>query len=239
MDNIQTNTILAPATLEAEPEAKTKMSYALQSRQRAQTLTFALETIRAAMNDTEISALMQAHGYDAETLNAALAMHTAAQDAFNARQQAIAAQKSLQGEWDIAYATARSEYVMLRDMARALFKDDADQIALGLKQRIPRDFEQFVPFARTTYAAARENAAYADTLATRGFSAETLAAQANRLAALVDLYNAKTAATADAARATAERNRALDVLSVWLAEFTAVARFATRDRPDLYVKLGL
>lgn len=230
MDTFQTNLSAAPATLEPTTPPAQPATYALQSRDKAQRLTAALETLRAVMNDPAALERLEAHGYDTDALAEGMALYTAAQNAYNVRQQAIGRHKDLTAQWFDACEYTREDYRAFRDLARNLFPTAAAQTALGVRGRIPRDFEQFIAHTQASYAAALNTPIYLAGLNARGFSTAELQAQADAVAALVDTYAALRAADIAATQATARRNAALGALEAWLVEFRAVLRFAARER---------
>lgn len=231
MDTLQTNPTLASATLNPETPAAPATSRAVQSRSKAERLTATLETLRAVTNDSATLARLAAHGYDNTALAQGMARYLAAQNAYNARQQAMGAKQTLFAEWTQAFARVRADYINFCVLARALFKNNpAARTALGIKGKLPRDFEQFIAHAQATYAAALATPEYLAVLSGRGFTADALEANAAALTAVVDTFTAWRAAYTAAARATAQRNAALYEMENWMQEFRAVLRFAARQQ---------
>jgi len=95
---------------EPVPTPKPAPRKAEQDRQIADLITLAREKLETARDDAEIAPLIAAKGHTAQKLKEGLAVQQAAQDAFTARQTAVAAQMHAVAAGDGAETTARSAY---------------------------------------------------------------------------------------------------------------------------------
>jgi hypothetical protein len=215
------------------PTPKPASRHADQDQDVANLITEIKQMIGAAQGDAALGALLAARGYNAAKLDEGQRLQAAAQDAFNARQTAMAAQKQAASAQADAESAARQSYTDFRKIARTIFTAPADQSALGLTGEIPRDAQKFITTARASYTAA-QSAPYA-ALAGYGFPAEALAA----LDAFSNAAQAQNAAAAQAVKATADRDAAVDALKQWNKQFKSVAAVALRGQPAQAKKLGL
>ena len=173
-----------------------------------------------------------------------LAAQQAAQVAFTARQTAMSVGDATSTALEAADATARQSYTDFRETGRTV-ADASDgaagkaaaRIALGLNGKVPANRQTFLPLARTSYAA--QQAPYAASFATYGYSETALNALVVSLDALEQAIRARDAAEAAAKEATRQRDGAFTALKAWLTSFKRIARVALRQSPDLLAKLGL
>jgi hypothetical protein len=216
------------------PTPKPAPPRAEQDQKIANLITETKQMIGIAQDDTALSALLAARGYDAATLAEGLALQQAAQDAFTTRQAARAAQKQAAANATKAEDAARQAYADFRQTARVLFAVPADQAALGLTGNAPKDAQKFITLARASYAAA-QSAPYAALLSRHGISGQAVAA----LDAFSKAGEAQSAAAAAAVKATADRDAAAKALKQWSKQFKSIAAIALRAQPAQAKKLGL
>jgi hypothetical protein len=222
-----------------EPETAEKKTKRDQDRALADLITAARQTIQTAQGDAEVSALLSPRGYDAAKLAEGLALQEAAQSGFSARQEAIAAQQRATAGLLSAQAEARQVLADFRETARGVFKDNAARAGLGLVGTVPIDLQEMITAARTSYNAALRNPEYLAQLSKYGFPQAKLESAKAMLDSLESADNAQEVAKARSVRATEERDAAAKALKAWISQFRAIAKVATRGRPDLLKKIGL
>ena len=211
---------------------------AQQSRSVAETITRADELLTLIATDAELSDLLAAFGYDARSLEQGRALQTAAHQAYQARQQAIAAKQLADGNALLVANTVRRAFTDYRQVARTLLKTPSERTALGLKGALPYDLQEMIQLARTAYQAALSDAAALEVLTSSGYSAAKLQAALAGLDDAIAANNAQAAARTTAIYTTRQRREAFDALETWLVQFRAVARIATRERPDLAARIA-
>jgi hypothetical protein len=209
-----------------------------QDQQMANYITEALQRLEVARDDAEIAPLIAARGYNTTRLAEGLAVQKAAQDAFTARQTAMAAQSQAVAACDGAELTARSTYADYRTIAGGVFTVPADRAAVGLKGAVPDDMQKFITLAHSSYDNAK-NEPYQTALAVYGYAPATLDAALATLDVFTTAIEAQASAVGAAVRSTAARNEAVKALKVWMRMFDKVASVALKNRPDLLKKLGL
>jgi hypothetical protein len=209
-----------------------------QDQAIANAITAARQLVGTARTDAEIAGILSQRGYDEAALAQGLQLQEAAQAAFTARQTAMAAQKQATAALTGANTTARQTYADFRETARAVFTPSADRTALGLTGAVPKDTQKFVTLARASYTAARTEP-YRSTLATYGYSSETIAQAITTLDALIVADETQNAAIGAAKKATADRDAAYKALDAWTRQFKRIAKVALRTQPALARKLLL
>ena len=223
-----------------QPAPAPRRQRADQDRALANRINQYRTALIAAQGNAELIELLAGRGYDAAALAAGLALCEAAQTAFTARQQAMAAQSEAAIASRAADEAARSGFDDFRKIARALFKTNpAARQSLGVDGRPPDDREQFLTAASAAYSAALADNTLLTALARRGYPQAALEAEQGKLAALTTASAAHDRAQDAAKRATATRDSAAKALTGWWLEFQAVAKVALKNRSDLWGQLGL
>jgi hypothetical protein len=220
------------------PAPKTPSRRADQDQVIANLITETRQMIEIARDDPAIAPVLAGRGYDAAALAAGLALQQAAQDAYTARQIAMAAQQQAAATAADALAAARAAYTDFRETARSTFSDPNVRTALKVTGVIPEDLQKFLTAARASYTAA-QSAPYQATLATYGFPAETLASAVAALDALSEAYKSQKAIGKDAVQATSDRDAAVKALNQWAKQFKGIASVALRAQPIQAKKLRL
>jgi len=225
---------------ETAPTPAPKRARASQDQALANKINQYRTSLTSAQGNAELVTLLQPRGYDGEALAAGLSLCDAAQAAFNARQDAQAAQKQAAKAAGAADEAARAGFNDFRKIARAVFKDNASaQGNLGVTGRVPDDQEKFLTLASAVYTSALSHSTYMTALARRGYDQAAIEAEQARLDAVTQTNSAHETAKAAAVRATSDRDAAAKALDDWWAEFRAVAQVALKDRPDFLGLLGL
>ncbi len=210
-----------------------------QDKKLAADLAAAQQLINNCLADTEAAPLLAEGGYTPPELNAGLALHQTAFNAFVDRQTADGAQEAATQAFNVADKAAHKAYTTLRELARSPFlKDSAALMALGLSGREPRDLQNFLTAADALVKAAA-NPLYSAKLTARGVTTAKLQDLQAKVDALRLADQQQEAAKAATPAATAARDTAAKALFDWLAEFKAFAKAQFKDRPDIGKRLGL
>jgi hypothetical protein len=194
--------------------------------------------IQIARDDAEIAPLLSPRGYTAQKLAEGLRLQEAAQAAFAARQNALAAQKQTAAAGDAAEDAARAAFTDFRGVARALFSSPAERTALGLTGLVSHDAQKFITTARASYTTAQAEP-YKSALASYGYPAAAIKVAAGTLDAMTTAYEAQQSAAGAALQATTDRDAAAKALDTWVRQFSQIAAVALKSKPALARKLGV
>lgn len=201
----------------------------VQSAGQADAIAAALHEIETVQRLPELTQRLAAAGFTAAHLAEGVRVQASAQAAFNARQQALAAERLAFAQLKAGFAAANTTYQYFRRQARTVCPEVGDRIALTLTGRTPKDTQKFLTQARTAYAAAGQPE-YAGILDAASFGPAPLAAALAELAALQAAYDDAKAAHLRATEATVQRNRALTALDLWMKRFYNVLAVVRRRR---------
>ncbi len=186
--------------------------------------------------DADLGPLLTARGFNAARLQAGLALQVTTLDKFNLRTRAMAAADGAAEQVGAADTLARGRFQEVRDTCRALFKTAADKRALLLDGRVPDDRQQFIGLVLNMLKTVRLKS-YSDQLVEFGVTGTQLDALEQAVDALKAAEMEYTQAYTAGLRATEERNAAYAALVDWHGTFAALAKVATKDRPDLEARL--
>lgn len=221
----------APVTPPAPASSANRADF---DQRLANDLSAAATLINAALASPEVLAELS---YTEEEIEEGKALHTAAQAAFNIRQQAVSTASAALGTRDAALALVRDDFTAYRATVQANFPADV-RTALGAGGRVPSDLQKFITFTRSAYAAAQQPP-YAAVLAKRKLTAAVLAARVVKIDELETLDGQAKAADKSATAATKARDKAGATLIKWVAAFRKQAKTDLRKFPALRAILGL
>lgn len=219
------------------PTDKRKRQYAEQDQRIANDISDVAEMLGVAKTDTEIGPLMATKGYDAAELTAGSTLHGAAETTFGERQKAMAKSDKALELFTNLEQSARQDYADFRETARVKFNAAADQAALGLNGRVPKDLQKFITSATASYTGA-QGAAYAPELTKVGYPPANITAAITALKALGKAHADFTSAEADAVTATKARDTAHKDMMKWAKSYRRLGRIALRSKPALRAKIG-
>lgn len=231
----------APAAPEPAPEAEAASPRVPREAQKKAIQVFITSSytlLHTASSDAELAAVLAGSGYDAAEFKVGGDLIKAAADAFDVRFLEMGGKTKAHEDLAAAEEAARVEYLKFRGILKAMFPEQAPQLALGLVGRLRQDFASFVSRAQASY----ENAAqdpYQKRVAKRGYPAARLKALRDELDALVAAYSRTAQAEGSAMQSTANRDRAYQDLRDYMREFKAVARAVFRGQPAALKKLKL
>lgn len=200
---------------------------AAQDREIANDISQARLMIEETVNNPARLAKMALRAYGLPRLQEGLAIQETAQAAYTARQEAMGIQQNKMADLHKAEKEARQTFVDFRATGRAVFADAGERTRLGLTGAIPRDLQQFITWARSSYG----NANAGDVgpiLEQYGFDGAAMAAAMAGLATLEKAYEEMRTAVANAKAATAQRDTAVKALRAWIKKYNAVAKIALR-----------
>jgi hypothetical protein len=193
-----------------------------------------------SLNDAEVQTYLAQYGYDSARLNQGKTLLAAAQQLHQKQTveygEQFAATTALQSAWD----RANAEYMRCVKVARVALKSDR-----GAHQKLDLDGKRKVSIsgwivqAKQFYTNALADAAVLAKLAEFGITQEKLQA-GQQLVNTVETANAaQEKEKGEAQQATLERDAALESLDDWLSDFTAIARVALEEKPQLLETLGI
>jgi hypothetical protein len=203
------------ATQTAET-AKKPVKRSLQDTRIANNMAEVRTLLTRIQGDAVLQAQLAARGFTQARLTALVGLVGAAQDAFEARQQAIGMQQGAVALTQSAYQETYRLFVELRDSARlAYISDSSAWVAIGAVGRVPTDSDKFQTLVRTALSHAASSP-YKEALAAVGFTdakrATLVAAAQNHEASRVRSDTAKRSALT----ATETRNTAYSALGTAL-----------------------
>lgn len=223
------------------PEAtmKARRKQAEQDQQISNDISAALTLMETTRDDDDLQTVLAPMGYDVAALDEAIEnLHGPAQGAYEARAAAMGKADSAQDLLDAAVATERKDFTDYREIARAIFTDPADKVALGLNGTLVKDLQKFLTAAKASYSAGKK-APYTEKLTKRGYSPARIDAELAGIKLAGDLSAGAKRAAGAAEKATKDRNGAYSSLKSWVSEFRRIAKRALRGRADLLTKLGM
>ena len=205
----------------------------------AQRLLEARVAINNSINTPLILAAVTPYGYDLLRLQAALALHDEVQRLDEAQSQEYGDQYGATVEVQQAWAAAKSAYIPALKIARIAFRDDhGAQQALGLggvrKQSLGGWLEQAALFFNNLL----RNEGYLAVMLPFSFDVAKLTAGSALVTALDEANERQEQNVGDAQKATQLRDKKLDELDQWMADYKTVAVIALADTPQETEKLG-
>jgi hypothetical protein len=193
--------------------------------------------------EPEIAAIMQAHGFPQERVDAGLTLVRAARAKHQARQAELGNRFQATAAFEQAFAAASKTYADFRETARAHFKSasaspDAWQ-TLGLAGRTPRGTQGFISAAYATYDNALASLEIIAALTPYGYTGEKIMQARAAVAAAEAANQAQERAKGAAVGTTAGQDQAFEQAKAWMSAFKRIARRALQGRSDLLTKLGM
>jgi hypothetical protein len=200
----------------------------------ANELTATASLIGAVLDRPEVLAELS---YSVTEIETGRALHVAAQQAFNARQQAVSTASTANKTRDQLLMGVREDFSAYRATVQANFAEEV-RTALGAGGRVPADIQKFITFVRSAYAAAQQ-APYATVLAKRKLTQAVLTAYIAQIDELVALDGKAKATDQGATAATQVRDEAGAALGKWMGSFRKQAKVDLRKFPELRAQLDL
>lgn len=221
---------------ESTTSKKKRPTPAEQDRELANFISQSRVTIETILSTPEILTLLSARGYDATKLSDGLALQSAAQESFTARQTAIGEETKANAAVATARTKARSAYHDFRETVRAAFRGEAERKALGVVGTIPPDTEKLLTHAKASYSAAGQ-APYSSVLGGLGYGESGLSVAKTTADTLQSARATQESARTSAIAATTKRNAHATSLRLWMQDLHRISKVALRARPDLLGRL--
>jgi hypothetical protein len=221
----------AIATLPTPPASAPRADF---NQQLANELTVSASLIETTLARPDVLAQLS---YSVVEIEAGRTLHLAAQQAFNARQQAVSLFSSSNKTRDQLLTSVREDFAAYRATVQANFPEEV-RTALGAGGRVPVDLQKLITLIRSAYTTAQQ-APYAAVLAKRKLPQATLAAYMAQVDELVALDGKSKAAEQGAIAATQMRDEAGSVLNKWIGSFRKQAKADLRKFPELRSQLDL
>ena len=221
----------ATAPLPTPPSSAPRADF---NQQLANELTVTASLIEATLARPEVLAQLS---YSVAEIEEGRALHVAAQQAFNARQQAVSNVSSTNKARDQLLMRVREDFADYRATVQANFPDEV-RTALGAGGRMPVDVQKLITLIRSAYASAQQ-APYAAVLAKRKLTQATLTAYSALVDELVALDGKSKAADHGAIAATQARDEAGLNLNKWVGSFRKQSKTDLRKFPELRAQLDL
>ena len=193
-----------------------------------------------AQEHAEISAALDAFGYDAAALAEGQALLDAARGLHDAQIKEYGEQHAATQAFVEAAKAADKVYAAHRRLAKIAFKSDAQRKTdLHLNERKPEAFNPWYEQARHFYLALLADTAAQTQLARYKVTPEAIQAAQTQVEQVFALKNAQEREKGEAQEATQQRDAAIAALDDWLGDFRVVARIALEDTPQLLEALKL
>ena len=175
-------------------------------------------------------------GFDEPTLAQTLGLCDVADQKFDRRQVAIAAQLAKTEEVTTLFGEAVKVYVDFRESARTVFTDEGSLKALKVTDAVPAGLPNFLTDARSAYTTGKTEP-YTTALAKKGYGPATLDGHLAALKVLSDADEAQASLIGEAQKATAERRDAVAPVQKFQSDLRRVARRVFRKEPEQLAKL--
>lgn len=191
----------------------------------AEAIAGAGQLITRLSNDAELVALLKSTGFTAAVLEAGIALLTAAEEQFNSCECSLAGCEAVRRERDSVWMSAREEYLDFRETVRLECHEasvrDRVLVAAAMSDMVPG----FVAQAATSYEAI-VSAGLTAVMAERGFGGGRLNEAVELLRHLTELDGLAATAALRLRRLSEEREVAIGMLNLWVAELLQTVRSA-------------
>jgi len=193
-----------------------------------------------ALSDAEIKGYLANFGYDESRLNEGKALYETALQLHQKQKAEYGDQVSATQELNDKWQAAGKEYMKLVKLARiALKSHPGSLLKLNLNGERKKTLSGWLSQAKQFYINALGDSEVLTALAEYGITPEKLQAGQQLVLDTETANAAQEKEKGDAQQATLERDAAMDLLDDWKSDFTAVARIALEDKPQLLEKLGI
>jgi len=202
--------------------------------------TNAAVTLNNTQTQPEITAALDAFGYDAGAIQQGQDILTTARALHDAQIKEYGEQHAATQAFNEAVGQADKSYTAHRRLATLTFKSDAQrQTDLKLNERKPRAFNPWYEQARHFYTALLADTEAQNQLARYRVTSEALQATQAQVEQAFALNSAQEQEKGEAQNATQQRDAAIEALAEWLNDFKVVARIALEGSPQLLESLNL
>jgi len=193
-----------------------------------------------ALTDDEVKGFLSVFGYDDTVLNAGKALLDEAGRLNQQQLKEYGDQYSATQEFTAKWETAKSDYTRFTKIARVAVKNDpAAYQKLGLSGTRRQSFSGLSAQMDQFYTNALADPAILSALGRFGVTQDKLSSGKQNSDAAKAASVAQQNEKGEAQQATLARDKAVDALEDWLSDFTAIARIALEEKPQLLEKLGI
>lgn len=190
--------------------------------------------IEAALEDEAVLAVLS---YTQEELEEGLALKTAAQKAFEARQTAQGVAGTKKAARDELLEGVMDDFTAFRTTVQNSLPPEA-RTPLGASGVVPTDLQKRITLMLGGYTTAQK-ADFAPALAKRKLTTAIFVARVKQVEQLEKLVKGFSTAEKGATAATKARDTAGEAMRKWAAKFRKQAKSDLRHHPELKAKLGL
>lgn len=193
-----------------------------------------------AQNHPDISAALEAIGYDAAKLQEGQTLLDTALSLYDAQIKEYGEQHAATQALADAIKTADKVYAAHRRLAKIAFKNDAQRKTdLHLNERKPEAFNPWYEQARHFYTALLADAEAQTQMTRYKVTLEAILSAQAQIEQVMSLKITQEKERGEAQEATQKRDAAIEALDEWLGDFRVVARIALEDTPQLLEALGM
>ena len=196
-------------------------------------VTSYLRMIERVLADSEIVALLNKYGYDALELGQGQKLCQLAQDAFDACQKALLAQRHAEAAFERTYQAARTAFMLYRSSSQPVVKTAVLRYELALEGKLPSDAFKFAALANSGYKVAFNTPVFLSSLQESGVPVSYLEDGCSSLESFFQADEALEKAKAVAIDATIECDLAMQKLENWIKYFCRDVKTALHSRPLL------
>ncbi|NIR48544.1 hypothetical protein GWO43_08945 [candidate division KSB1 bacterium] len=203
-------------------------------------LVAAQVAIDNALSNPDVQSYLSVYGYDADKIGAGKALYDNAQQLHQQQVKEygdqFAASDALKSTWE----QAKAEYMRFVKIARVALKSERAAFQkLALNGDRKQSLSGWLSQAKQFYINALADADILTKLGQFGITQEKLQAGTKLVEDTEAANVAQEKEKGEAQQATLERDQALDQLDEWMSDFTAIARIALEEKPQLLENLGI
>ena len=193
-----------------------------------------------ALTDDEVKGFLGVFGYDETSLNAGKTLLDEASQLNQQQLKEYGDQYSATQEFTAKWETAKSDYTRFTKIARVAVKNDpAAYQKLGLSGPRKQSFSGLSSQIEQFYTNALADPSILAAFGRFGVTQQKLTSGKQNYDAAKAASVAQQNEKGEAQQATLARDNAVDALDDWLSDFTAIARIALEEKPQLLEKLGI
>jgi len=192
------------------------------------------------LNDPEILSRVSEFGYNADRMTEGKALQVKAAQLHQKQMTEYGEQYQASSAVKAKWEEAEKPYMVYLETARVPFKrEPAIMVKLGLAGDRKTSFSGWLTQARQFYTNALNDSEVLAKLGQFGITEAKLQAGQQLLDELEAANTDQEKEKGEAQQATADRDVALDEMDDWVSDYTAIARIALADKPQLLEKLGI
>ena len=202
-----------------------------------------LRTYRILINNSEdpaIATLLLPYGIDADEISRGKQLYSETEALFKKQKKEYQEQELAFDEYTLAKDNVQNMFNKTLKLTKLSSRKDPDlQNRLKLTTGIAKAIERWIESALALYDRLENEPAFVATLANRGITPETLAAENEAVKNLKVLRDKATAEKGEAQEATRLRNQKLEELQDYCFELREIATIAVGNNSQLLEKLGI